>query len=401
MWAYTASFYVVRKEQPMLIINAKIITMDSADIEKGYIKISGGKIEAVGEMSEKPSAVQNEDIIDLAGKIAMPGFIDAHSHIGLQEDGLGDEGDDINEMTDSFTPHLRALDGINPFDKCFAEAKAAGITCVAVSPGSANSVGGQICVMKTEGRWIDEMLVSEFAAVKFALGENPKTVYSDKSQSPSTRMASAAAIRENLYKAQRYMQDKEKAVQEETDLPEYDARMEALVPLLKGEVKAHIHAHRAYDIMTGIRIAKEFGLDFVLVHCTEGYLVADILGEMQATAICGPVISARMKPELSGATLKNSAELEAAGIKVSICTDHPVIPQDFLPLSMQIAHANGLSSSGALAAITINAAIAAGVDDRVGSISPGKDADIQVYSKDPLTTFAKPEMVFINGKCVV
>lgn len=384
----------------LLIINANILPMDSKPIENGYIRIDGGKIVDVGDMKRlKP--LHNEEILDVSGKLLLPGFIDAHSHVGLYEDGLGLEGDDLNEDADPVTPHIRAIDGINPFDRCFSEARLHGITCAVVSPGSANPIAGQICALKTAGRWIDKMIVSEPLAIKFALGENPKSIYGGKNQTPVTRMATVALIREHLFKAKRYLEEKNRAKADpEIDEPDYDARMEALLPLLEGKIRAHFHAHKAYDILSAVRIAKEFSLKYTLIHCTEGHLIADILAEQNASVVCGPLLCARTKPELVNHSAENCGALANAGVTTAISTDHPEVPIDFLAGSAAIAMSCGMSREKALESITINAAKAVDLDACLGSITPGKDADLLVFGCDPFSVGAKPEMVFINGKLV-
>lgn len=382
----------------MLIINANILTMDTDDIDNGFVRVLNGKISAVGSMNKLISKAGDEDIIDLGGKMLLPGFIDAHCHVGLYEDGLGLEGDDLNEDTEPATPHLRAVDGINPFDRCFAEARAGGVTCVVVGPGSSNPVAGQICALKTCGRWIDEMLVREPLGIKFALGENPKMSYLNKSQTPVTRMATAAIIREQLSKTRHYLDGKNRAKEDaEIDAPDFDSRLEALIPLLEGRMRAHFHAHKAYDILSAVRIAKEFSLDYTLIHCTEGHLIADILGELKAKAVCGPLLCARTKPELANLNAANCAKLAEAGVSVAISTDHPEVPVDFLASSAAFAVSGGMTRGKALEAITIAAAKAVDLDGRLGSITSGKDADLLVFSKDPLLTGVKPDMVFIDG----
>lgn len=386
----------------MLIKNANILPMDAPAVESGFVRVEGGKFTALGPMADCPAPGADEPVLDLGGRLLLPGMIDAHSHIGLAEDSLGAEGDDVNEDSDPVTPHLRALDGINPFDRCFAEAREAGVTCAVVSPGSANPIAGQICAIKTSGRCVDAMVVAEPLAVKFALGENPKMTYGSKQQGPLTRMATAALIREQLYKADRYREDKHLAESDpDIDEPDYDARCEALLPLLRREIRAHFHAHKAYDILTAVRIAEEFELDYTLVHCTEGHLIADILAEKGARAVCGPMICARTKPELTGLTLENCAALITAGVTVAVSTDHPEVPVGFLAASAAVAVAGGMEREQALAAVTIAAARAVGIEERVGSITPGKDADFAVYAGDPLALGTKPEMVFIGGARVV
>ena len=312
----------------MKIWNATIHTMTDAGIlENGYVCIENGKITAVE--SGKPAELSPEDI-DAGGSVLLPGFIDAHTHLGIIENGIAFEGDDCNEATDPFTPHLRVIDGVNPLDHCFAEARAAGVTTVMTSPGSANACGGTMAILKTAGRMADRMQIG--TGVKFALGENPKSVYNDRDETPITRMATAAMIREGLAKAQRYQQELDFAESDPDEhMPDYDAKSEALLPLLERDVKAHFHCHRADDICTAIRIAKEFNLDYVIIHGTEGHLIADILAEENAPVIAGPILCDRCKPEMQHLTISGPSIMQKAGVKLALCTDHPVIPIQYLP----------------------------------------------------------------------
>lgn len=381
----------------MKICNVQIKTMEKRrSIENGWIEIENGKIIAVEEGS--PDVVGTEDL-DGQGKLLIPGFIDAHTHLGIIENGIDFEGDDCNEATDPFTPQLRTIDGINPMDRCFEEAYKRGITSAVVAPGSANPCGGEIIAVKTYGRRIDDMIIKP-VGIKFALGENPKRVYNDRDETPVTRMATAALIREGLTKAKRYLADIDayEIDKENNDMPEFDLKNHALIPLLRREISAHFHCHRADDMFTAVRIAKEFDLKLVIVHATEGHLIADILGTEKLSAISGPVICDRCKPEMKGLELKNTAELIKNGVKTSICTDHPVIPIQYLPASAAMAVKGGLDSDIALEAITINAAEIAGIDDTTGSIAVGKDADLQLYCGNPLDIMNDPELVMINGK---
>lgn len=381
----------------MKIYNVQIKTMEKRrSIENGWIEIENGKIIAVEEGS--PDVVGTEDL-DGQGKLLIPGFIDAHTHLGIIENGIDFEGDDCNEATDPFTPQLRTIDGINPMDRCFEEAYKRGITSAVVAPGSANPCGGEIIAVKTHGRRIDDMIIKP-VGIKFALGENPKRVYNDRDETPVTRMATAALIREGLSKAKRYLADIDayEIDKENNDMPEFDLKNHALIPLLRREISAHFHCHRADDMFTAVRIAKEFDLKLVIVHATEGHLIADILGTEKLSAISGPVICDRCKPEMKGLELKNTAELIKNGVKTSICTDHPVIPIQYLPASAAMAVKGGLDSDIALEAITINAAEIAGIDDTTGSIAVGKDADLQLYCGNPLDIMNDPELVMINGK---
>lgn len=383
----------------MLIYNAEIHTMDSAGtvIENGWIEINDGIITALGEGT--PDEIAGERI-NAAGKVMYPGFIDAHTHLGIIENGIDFEGDDCNEATDPFTPQMRAIDGINPFDRCFEEARRRGITAAASGPGSANACGGEIYAIKTGGRRVDDMLIKA-CGMKFALGENPKSVYNGKEETPVTRMAIAALIREGLYKARRYMRDTDSYLSdsEDYDPPEYDIKCESLLPLLQRKQKAFFHCHRADDICTAMRIAREFSLDLVIIHATEGWKIADILAKENVPVICGPVICDRCKPEMNGLELKNAAVMHENGVKLSICTDHPVIPVQYLPISVQACVKGGLGVEAALRSITADAAEILGIDDVTGSLTAGKCADLQLYRKgeNPLDLMSEPSLVMIDG----
>ena len=380
----------------MILSNLKIITMgDSGVIPNGFVQFEHGKIHNV--CAGSPGS--DVDAVDCGGLTLLPGFIDAHTHLGIAEDSLDFEGDDTNEDSEPITPQMRALDGINPFDRCFSEAREAGITTAAVAPGSANPIGGQICVIKTAGKRVDSMVVKAPAAIKFALGENPKSTYHAKNLAPVTRMATAALIRETLYKARRYADDLEAAeTDDELDPPEFDIKSESLLPLLRGEIPAHFHAHRADDIFTAVRIAQEFNLKFVILHCTEGHLIADELAEIDVPAVAGPNLCDRCKPELRGQTFDNPRILAEAGVKLALTTDHPVTPLQYLPLCAEMAVRNGLDAEAALRAITIQPAEILGISDRVGSIEVGKDADFVLVEGDPLA--GKVRAVFIDGQLV-
>lgn len=382
----------------MKIVNAKIYTCDEnfTVIENGFVQITDAKITKIGA-----GASQNicEGDIDAGGKSLFPGFIDCHTHLGLTTGGVGFEGEDLNESVDACTPQLRMIDGINPLDYSFELARKAGVTAAVVSPGSANAVAGQIYAVKTEGRRIDKMSMGQ-VGIKFSLGENPKMTYNDRDETPVTRMAIAAVIREALYKAKRYGQDIEKAISEDGDMPEYDIKSEALLPLLKGRIKAHFHCHRADDIFTAIRIANEFSLDYTLVHCTDGYLIADELAGDRCSAVIGPVICDRCKPEMASLSPENAAVLAKSGVKVAVCTDHSEVPIEYLPLSVGICRKHGLSFNDAVLSVTRNAAEIAGISDRVGSIEVGKDADLVLFDGDPFEVMSAPELVMINGQRV-
>lgn len=375
-----------------LIKNGTILTMAGDNIELGQILVSAGKIIAVGRDLEVP---ENCEIIDAKGGFVMPGIIDAHCHIGMWEDGIGFEGADGNEITDPATPHLRAIDAINPMDTSFVEAYENGITCVCTGPGSANVIGGQFATIKTKGKRIDNMIVQQTASMKVAFGENPKRCYEAKKQSPSTRMATASILREYLLKTKNYLENKESK-----EKNSFDMKLESLIPVVKGELNVKAHAHRADDIFTAIRIAKEFGLKMTLEHCTEGHLIADELAKEGFSAIVGPSLGTRSKYELREKSFETPAVLHKAGVKIAIMTDHPVIPVHYLPLCASLAVKSGLDENTALKAITINPAEILGISDRVGSLEANKDADIVIFDKHPLDVQAKTTCVLIDGEVV-
>lgn len=391
----------------MLIINGKIYTMkenpdnksETVKYENGYILIKDKKIAAMGPMDECP---EDTEVIDAKGRFVLPGLVDAHTHVGMIEDAVGFEGDDVNEMTDPVTPHLRAIDAVYHADRAFEEARQWGVTTVLSGPGSSNAIGGQFAALKTYGRSVDEMVLKEPCALKLALGENPKNVYNEKNHTPSTRMATAALIREQFYKAKEYMEQWEEYLKdkEDNDKPEYDMRLEALIPALKGDLIVKVHAHRADDILTALRIAKEFNLKITIDHCTEGYLIADILKENNAKVILGPLLTDRSKIELRNQSLAAPGILAKAGIPVAIMTDHPCVPVQHLLLSAAIAVREGMPEEEALKAVTINAAIVSGIEDRVGSLEAGKDADVVIFSGHPFDYKTKVDMTIINGKIV-
>ncbi len=380
----------------MIIFNGIIHPMDGPVIEHGYVRFEDGIITQIGPMSCCP---EGEPRLDARGGHVLPGLIDAHCHLGIFGDSLGEEGEDGNEITDPCTPQLRAMDGVNPLDGYFQEARQAGVTTVVVAPGSANPIGGQIVALKTAGTVVDEMVISAPLAMKFALGENPKMCYRDRDETPNTRMATAAIIRENLAKAQEYLHKKQKAEGDpEEEAPEFDAKLEALCPVLSGQIPAHFHAHRADDMATAIRIAKEFNLRYVLVHGTEGHRIVDYLAKQGAPVIVGPLLTDRSKPELSHQNPANPAILTGAGLKVAICTDHPEIPIPYLALSAAVAVKGGMREEDALAAITLIPAQILGISQQAGSLTPGKQADIAVFDRHPFDVSAKTIAVFIGGQ---
>lgn len=386
----------------MVIKNVKIKTMSDKDYNNGFVRF-GSVITEVGDMSDYVPTDDQE--LDGTGLTLYPGFVDAHCHLGMWSDALTFEGDDGNEDTDPATPHLRAIDSINALDRCFEDAVSAGVTCVCTGVGSSNPVGGSFALIKTFGsKRVDKLVVKNPIAIKFALGENPKSTYNDRDETPVTRMATAAIIREQLSKALRYKEDLEeyrklKGTDDEVSKPDFDAKCEALIPLFNKEkpLKAHFHCHRADDIFTAIRISKEFGLDYVLIHCTDGCIVADELAEDDPAVVVGPLFGDRGKPELSHHDIRTPKILSDNNIRFAICTDHPETPIQYLPLTAALAVRGGLSREEALRGITINAAEILGVSDRIGSIEAGKDADLSLFEGDPLDISETPEIVFIGG----
>lgn len=381
----------------ILIKNATLHTMEIEGVIKADILIENGKIAKI----EKHITQTNEmEVVDAAGQLVFPGFIDAHTHLGLWEDAIGFEGADGNEITHPITPQLRAIDGINPMDRTFEEARAGGVTLVATGPGSANVIGGQFAAIKTAGRSIDDMIVQEPIAMKCAFGENPKRCYNDRKQSPMTRMAIAAELREALAKAKEYQNKKIKGLEDDSKMPDLDFKHEAMLPVLEKKIPLKAHAHRADDILTALRIAKEFDVRITLEHCTEGHLIADILSEENAQVIVGPSFGNRSKFELKNLTFETPGVLERAGVEVAIMTDHPVIPLQHLSMCAGLSVKSGMSYEGALKAITITPAKILGLDAQVGSLKIGKDADIVIWNGDPLTLESEVLMTLVNGKIV-
>lgn len=381
----------------IFIKNGTIDTVTNGIIEADVL-VKDGKIMEIGKNIVAPL---DAEIIDAKGKFIYPGFIDAHTHMGLWEDGMGFEGADGNEETDPITPQLNPIDGINPMDNTFKEAVQGGITSVCTTPGSANVMGGQCIAIKTHGRRIDTMVIKNPVASKIAFGENPKSCYGKDEKTPQTRMAIASLLRENLKKAEEYLEEMELYMEhEDHDKPEYDIRMESLLPVLKGEIPFKVHAHRADDIFTAIRVAKEFDIKLTLDHCTEGHLIVEELVEEGYPVIVGPSLSERSKIELRNLTFDTAGVLSNAGLNVSLMTDHPVIPVQYLPMCAGIAVKHGMKKEKAIESITINPAKALGIEDRVGSIEVGKDADIVIWDGCPLEIQSNVLYTIINGKTV-
>ena len=380
-----------------LIKNARIYTGTGEIIENGQIAFDD-KIRYVGtEYIGTP-----DEVIDASGLTVTPGLIDPHCHVGLFGDSLGFEGADANEDSDPLTPQLRAIDGINPQDRAFSEAVNAGVTTVVTGPGSANPIGGQFAAIKTYGVCVDDMVIKAPCAMKMALGENPKTVYNDKNQAPMTRMGTVSVIRDALFKAVNYRDEWEEYNEdtEENDKPEFDMKLEALLPVINKEIPDKFHAHRADDICSAIRIAKEFDLRYSIEHCSDGDIVAEILKRENVAVNLGPTLTDRSKPELKNLSFDTYKRLSDMGLSVSIITDHPEITIENLPLCAALAVSHGMDEAKALSAITLTAAKNCGISDRVGSLEAGKDADIAVFTASPVQFNSKCKMTFINGELV-
>jgi len=378
----------------MVIINGKIFPMEGENIDCGYLRTKGKIIEEIGSM-ENFKERKGEEILDVDGAWVLPGLIESHAHIGITEEKWGAIGDDCNEETNPLTPTLRAIDAVNPMDPAFHDAIKAGITSVMTGPGSANVVGGQFVFMKTQGRCVDNMVIKSPAAMKVAFGENPKTTYGNQNMLPSTRMGTAALIRKVLFEAVQYKKDKESG-----QLDKEDFEMEPWLPVLNKEIPLKAHAHRADDILTAIRIAKEFDLDITIDHGTEGHLIVDEIKASGYPVIVGTDLTSRSKLEVQNMDFKTNEVINDAGILFSITTDHPVALIQYLPICAGLAVREGLPMEAALKAITINAAKICRVEDRVGSLKEGKDADIAVFSRNPLETFTKTIYTIIDGQTI-
>ncbi|MEV3979155.1 amidohydrolase [Nonomuraea sp. NPDC049758] len=378
----------------LAIINGYVMPVDGDPIEGGTVLVGDGKIVAVGRDVTIPDSAT---VVDAGGGWVLPGFVEAHGHLGVYEEAEGWAGNDTNEMTDPNGARLRALDAINPADQGFADALSGGVTTVVIKPGSGNPIGGQTVAVKCWGRSVDEMLVREPVSVKSALGENPKRVYGDQKKLPSTRQGVAAVIRDALMKAQDYKA--RKAAAEREDKPfDRDGTLEILVRVLDGELPWCQHAHRADDIATALRLADEFGHRLILNHGTEGHLLADTLAERNVPVIIGPLFTSRSKVELRQRALRNPGILARAGVELAITTDHPVVPIHFLVHQATLAVKEGLDRDTALRSITVNPARIMGLDDRVGSLRPGLDGDVVIWSGDPLDVMSRALRVFIAGR---
>ena len=380
------------------ITGARVVPIVGEPIEGGTVVVQDGKITAVGAAVEIPDGVP---VIDAAGAWVLPGFIDAHAHPGVHEEGEGWAGSDSNELTDPVTAQVRALDAVNPADLGFRDAISGGVLAVNVNPGSANPIGGQTAAIKCWGRTVDEMVLREPAGLKSALGENPKRVYGDRNETPSTRLGTAAVIRGAFVAAQNYQAKLAAAAQKDSSerpVVDRDLKLEALSRVLRREIPWRQHCHRADDIATAMRMAREFGYNLVIDHGTEAHLLAGQIAAAQIPVIIGPLFTSRSKVELRNRSLANPGRLAAAGVTIAITTDHPVVPINFLIHQATLAVKEGLDPVTALQAVTINPARIIGVDDRIGSLTVGKDADLVIWSGDPLDVMSRAERAFLDGQ---
>jgi imidazolonepropionase-like amidohydrolase len=374
-------------------VGGRVIPVAGVPIEDGVVLVGDGRIEAVGRGLRVPDGVER---VDAGGKVVLPGLIDAHTHLGVHSEGDGWAGQDTNELTDPVTPQVRALDAINPGDLGFADAVAGGVLTVNVNPGSGNPIGGQTAALASAGQTVDDMVLRAPAGMKSALGENPKRVYGERKQLPSTRLGTAAVIRDALVKAANYLAKAERG----DDPPERDLRWEALGLVLQGEIPWRQHCHRADDIATALRLADEFGYRLVIDHGTEAVLLADRLAERGVPVLIGPLLTSRSKVELRNRSLANPGRLADAGVEVGIITDHPVVPVHLLHVQAALAVREGLDPADALRAVTLTPARVLGLDDRLGSLEPGKHATLCLWSGDPLDARSRVESAWIEGRQV-
>lgn len=383
----------------MAVVGGRVVPIEGEPIDGGTVLIESGRITAVGDGSlAVPAGAQ---VVDAAGKWVLPGFIEAHGHVGVHEEGEGWAGSDVNEMTEPVTAQVRALDAINPDEEGWRDAVIGGVLAVNVNPGSGNPIGGQTVALKSYGGTVDDRLLRQPSGMKSALGENPKRVYGDKKQMPSTRLGVAAVIRSAFVDASSYLAKlaaEEAKPEAERKVVERDLKLEALGRVLRREIPWRQHVHRADDIATALRIAEEFGYELVIDHGTEAHLVADKLAARGVPVIIGPLFTSRSKVELRNRSLRNPGLLAEAGVTIAITTDHPVVPINFLVHQATLAVKEGLDRETALRSLTINPARIVGVADRLGSLTPGKDADLCIWSGDPLDVMQRVERAFIDGR---
>jgi imidazolonepropionase-like amidohydrolase len=379
----------------LAIVGGQVIPIEGTPFRDGVILVQDGVIGALGTDVRVPDGVER---VDATGKVVLPGLVDAHTHLGVHEEAEGWAGDDVNEMTDPVTPHVRALDGVNPADLGFRDAVAGGVLTVNVNPGSGNPIGGQTVAIRCAGRTVDEMVLRSPSGVKSALGENPKRVYSDRKEFPSTRLGTAAAIRDAFVKTGNYLAKRDRGDGEPV---ERDLRWETLGMVLRREIPWRQHCHRADDIATALRLADEFGYRLVLDHGTEAALLADRIAERGVPVLIGPLLTSRSKVELRNRSLANPGRLAAAGVELGIITDHPVVPIQLLHVQAALAVKEGLDPAAALRAVTLVPARVMGVDDRVGSLVAGKAATFCLWSGDPLDVRSRVEAAWIEGRPVL
>jgi imidazolonepropionase-like amidohydrolase len=385
-------------DRSVAIVGGRVIPIAGQPVDAGTVLIADGKIVAVGAEVSVPDGAR---VIDATGSWVLPGFIEAHGHVGVSEEAQGWAGQDTNEMTDPVTAQVRAIDAINPADLGFRDAISGGVLAVNVNPGSGNPIGGQTVALKCWGRTVDEMVLREPSGMKSALGENPKRVYSEQHKTPSTRLGTAAVIRGALVDAANYLErlDSEQRKPEDKREPvDRDLKLEALGKVLRREIPWRQHCHRADDIATAIRIADEFGYDLVIDHGTEAHLLADQIAAASIPVIIGPLFTSRSKVELRNRSLANPGRLAAAGVKIAITTDHPVVPIHFLIHQATLAVKEGLDPVTALRAVTIHPAQIIGCADRIGSLAAGKDADVVIWSGDPLDVMSRAERAYLDGR---
>src|SRR5215472_10717305 len=380
------------------IVGARVVPIVGDPIESGTVLVKDGRITAVGESVVVPEGVE---VVDAAGGWVLPGFIDAHAHVGVHEEAEGWAGSDTNEMTDPVMAQVRAIDAINPADLGFRDAITGGVLAVNVNPGSGNPIGGQTVALKSWGRSVDEMVLRQPSGLKSALGENPKRVWGEQRKTPATRLGTAAVIRGAFVDAANYLAkiDAEQRKPENKRKPvDRDLKLEALARVLRREIPWRQHSHRADDIATAMRIADEFGYRLVLDHGTEAHLLADVIAAKDIPVVIGPLFTSRSKVELRNRSLANPGRLASAGVTIAITTDHPVVPIHFLIHQATLAVKEGLDPDVALRAVTINPARILGVADRIGSLEPGKDGDLVIWSGDPLDVMSRAERAYVDGR---